>query len=251
MRRKYGFTGERYRELIQRIIQQNSINIANKLGRLGRDHYERAARKVSTQERRFVVPDVSEALPARGVFMRKAAVSGKRMIDTLRDRLTKNLRESMMQFTPKTGEATFITRRGVRAGRVNPKLVEEFERDMKSTFEGYTRTDPSYGVPANIHQIAVTELRSTADEVKASYMDEIARRNPDFAIRKRWVHNKRLSEQPRPHHMAIDGQTVKWDEHFVLGNGFRMRYPHEPGAPPEEVIGCNCDFDVLVQRLTD
>lgn len=250
IRRKYGFTGERYRELLQQIIAVNSGNMARAMGRLSKEHYDKAAKKVSTKEQKFIVPDVSEVIPKRGVFARKAAIDGKRMTDKLRDRITKDLRDTMNQFTPKTGEATFLFRRGAKAGKVNPKLIDDFEGRIRKSFENYTKVDPSYGVPRNIHTIAVTEVRSVADEVKASYVEALAKKNPDFQIRKRWVHNKRLSENPRPHHMSINGQTVDWDDMFTLGNGVKMRYPHDPLAPAEEVISCHCDFDVLIQRLT-
>lgn len=250
MRRKYGFTGERYRELLQKIMAQNTINISNALGRMSRANWEKAAKKVSRKEKRFVVPDVSEVLPKKGIFVRKAAIDGTRITDALRDKLTKNLRDSMLKFTPKTGEATFIFRRGVKAGRVNPKLVKSFEEEITKTFAGYTKTNKQYGMPTNIHSIAVTEVRSAADEVKFRYVEEIARKNPDFQVRKKWIHNKALSENPRPHHMAIDGQTVEWSDRFTLGNGFKIRYPHDPEAPAEEVINCHCDFDVLIKRLT-
>jgi hypothetical protein len=254
MRQKYGFTGERYRELMQKIIGQNSVNIANNLGRMTKENYERAAKKVTTREKRFIVPDVSEALPKRGVFARKAAIDGKRITDKLRDQMTKDLRTTLTQFTPNTGEATYLFRRGAKAGRVNPKLVADFESRIQKTFEGYTRRDPSYNMPRNVHSIAVTEVRSVADEIKYAYMEQIKRRNPDFQIRKKWIHNKALSEEPRPHHMALDGKTVGWDEFFIVDSPdsgrVQMRYPHDPGAPAGEVINCHCDFDVIVQRLT-
>lgn len=254
LREKYGWTGGKYRDLIKRIIATNRDNLARGMARMSKRDFEKAQRKVSTQEKRFVVPDEGDVVPKRAAHVRKAAINGQKITDTLRDRLTKNLRDRMREFTPQTGEATYLTRRGSRAGRVNPKLVDKFQKDIRKTFESYTKRNPEYDMPSNIRNIAVTEFRSTVDEVKYQYMVKLQEKNPDFEIRKRWIHNKRLSAEPRDNHEAMEGVTVRFDEPFMVPSERRgkiaMRYPHDSQAPEEEVIGCHCDFDVLVRRLT-
>jgi len=249
---KYGYTaGGSLPKLMQQILASNTGNIQRAVGRLGKEHYDKALKRITTKRRRFVLPDVSEALPKRSVFVRKAAADGKRLTDDLRDRLTKNLRKTLNTFTPKTGEQAFTFRRGVREGRVNPKLVASFEKGITNDFAGYTRKDPTYGIPSNIHTIAVTEVRSAADEIKWEYLQRFTQKNKDVIIDKKWIHNKALSEEPRKHHMAIDGQRVPIDEMFTLGNGVQMRYPHDSQAPAEEVYCCHCDFDVILTVLKE
>lgn len=246
LRRKYGYTGGALQDLMRQIIDVNSGNIARATARISKDHYERAVRRFPKGvQKKFVLPDISEALPKRSVFIRKAAERGKRLTDDLRDSLTGNLRDTLQDFD-KTGKQSFITRRGVAAGRINPELVERFEGRITKTFWNYTKRDPSYGIPANIHDIAVTEVRSAADNIKWEYVKALRKRNEKAWFLKRWKHNKSLSKEPRPHHMAIDGQEAELEEPFVLGNGVRIMYPHDPEADAEEVINCHCDFDVII-----
>lgn len=251
LHRKFGWTrGRNYRGLMTDIIDLNSLSLARATGRISKQNFQKTADRVSTRETRLLIPDVSEAIPKRSVFARKAAQDGKLLTDKLRDRVTKSLRATFTEFSPTTGEPAYQFRGGAKKGRTNPKLVARFEASITKDFRNYTRVDPSYGVPPNIHGIAVTEVRSVADEMKWQYAKTIQKKNPDFTIRKRWRHNKSLSEEPRPHHMAADGTTVGFDEAFELSNGARLMYPHDPAAEAEEVIGCHCDYDVLIQRLT-
>ena len=233
------------------IIEMNSLSLHRAVGRISRDKFEKTAKRVGTKETPLVLPDISEALPKRSVFSRKAAEKGKVLTDNMRDRVTKSLRQTFAEFTPKSGEPAFVLQTGKRKGRVNPKLVQQFERAIVEDFAGYTKVDPSYGIPANIHAIAVTEVRSVADEMKWEYAKRLALKNyEDFEMRKKWIHNKSLSESPRPHHMAANGMTVGFYDWFVLSNGARLRFPHDPEASPEETISCHCDYDILIRRLT-
>lgn len=251
MRKKYGFTGGNLGQLMQEIMAVNSENLSRAMARISKQRYQKSLGRVTTKTRQFVIPDVSEVIPKRSVFIRKGAESGKRLTDDLRDRLTKNLRQTMTQFTPKTGEQTFLFRRGPRRGRVNPRLVQDFERQITGTFTTYTKKDPSYGVPKNVQAIAVTEVRSVADEVKWNYAQNLAKANRDIDVSKRWIHNKALSEEPREHHMIIDGQRRSLAVDFTLGNGVKLRFPHDPQAPVGEVISCHCDMDILVTVLRE
>lgn len=250
LKEKFGWSGGNYRALMQKIIEMNSLSMARATGRISKENFQKTAAKVRTKETRLVLPDVTEAIPKRSVFARKAAQDGKLLTDNLRDRVTKSLRQTLTAFSPETGEPAYQIRTGAKKGRVNPRLVENFQASITEDFRGYTRVDPRYGVPANIHSIAVTEVRSVADEMKWQYARALQLKNTDFALRKKWVHNKALSEQPRPHHMSANGKTVGFFEAFQLSNGASLMYPHDPDADAEEVIGCNCDYDLLIRRLT-
>lgn len=257
LRKKYGWTGGTYSQLMRKIVEENSLSISRAIGRVSQDNFRKVASKISTKERRLVIPDISEAIPKRSVFTRKAAEKGKLLTDKLRDRLTKSLRKTVSEFSARTGEPSYVrtTRTGFgmkkKTGRVNPKLVEQFKQSIIKDFEGYKKVDPSYGVPPNIQTIAVTEVRSVADEIKYEYAKAMALQNSDnLRMTKKWIHNKSLSENPRPHHMAANGMTVGFYDVFELSNGAVLRYPHDPTADISEVASCHCDYDVYMQLLT-
>jgi hypothetical protein len=247
LKEKYGWTGGSYTNLMREIVATETGNISRAIGRLSKDNFENAKNKMPKNRRqRFIVPDVSEVLPKRSVHVRKAAERGKLLTDELRDGLTKDLRDTMQQFTPKTGEQMMVVRRGEKAGRVNEKLVKDFQKRIEGTFAGYTKKDKTYGVPPNVQQIATTEVRSTVNQIKQSYMQRMLKKNPDIRAEKKWIHNTSLSQQPRENHLAMDGKTVEWNERFVLPNGVSMLHPHDPDAPASEVISCHCDYEIYL-----
>ena len=256
--KKYDFSasqvkGANYRRLMKDVLANNSENIARATGRLSQSHWDKALKKVKRAKRRqFIIPNVEETLPKRSVFLKKAAVQGNLITDTLRDRLTENLRSSLENFrTKKTDEPSFIRRRGTKAGTINPQLSKQFLRDITKTFESYTKTDPAFGIPGNIKTIAVTEMRSTINEMKHTYNQELMRKNPDIEMRKRWQQNKKLAAVPRKGHMIIHGVEIAMSDDFNVplyaSDGkkigtTKMKRPHDPNAPLEQVAGCNCDI---------
>ena len=54
---------------------------------------------------------------------------------------------------------------------------------------------------------------------------------------KKW--HTALDERTRPDHEAASGQTVKFDEPFIVG-GAELMYPQDPNGPPEQTINCRC-----------
>ena len=126
------------------------------------------------------MPDVSEVLPKRSIFIRKGAESGEKISDTIRDALTKTLRQSLNQFTPITGEATYIRRRGVKAGTINDKLINNFEKDIRNVFNGYVKKNKFLRMPPNIHAIAVTEYRGSIADIRSNYTDQLLQKNKNL-----------------------------------------------------------------------
>lgn len=59
------------------------------------------------------------------------------------------------------------------------------------------------------------------------------------AIMKQWVVT---SDNPRPSHAMMDGETVPYDEEFSIG----ARYPGEHNLDPEETCNCLCQMDILI-----
>ena len=247
LRRKYGFTGGRYRELMQRIIANNTESVSRAIGRKLKSSFTEAGKAFGKRDKRLF-PDVEDVLPKRSVFTRKAAIDGTKITDTLKGRLDKNLRDVMKKYQ---AAGRLYVRRGPTATAINPDVIKEFESNIRNTFETYTKKDKRYNMPPNVHTIAVTEVRSSVNEIKGLYTREFMNRNPDLVVEKVWRHNKRLSREPRESHRRANGQRVPFDQAFrIVDNNqvFMMQHPHDPAAPPEQVIGCNCDWFTQVRR---
>lgn len=69
----------------------------------------------------------------------------------------------------------------------------------------------------------------------------------ETAVTKRWRHF--ANREPRLQHIAVNGQTVGFRETFVMPDGTRLRYPHDPEAPIEHTAGCHCQADYRVDFL--
>ena len=57
-------------------------------------------------------------------------------------------------------------------------------------------------------------------------------------MQKQW--RKSGKRHPRFYHDLADGQVRDADEPFVLGNGAKLMFPHDPAAPASETINCGC-----------
>ena len=55
----------------------------------------------------------------------------------------------------------------------------------------------------------------------------------------------------RDTHLAMNGQTVRFDRPFVSPSGAQMRYPHDEslGAPADEIIQCRCTATYRVRWI--
>lgn len=249
-----GWSGGMYRSLMQIILSENTESISNKIAKLNQSDWNKALKKITPVEKKFIMPDISSVLPKRSVFIRKGAEQGTILSDTLRDRLTKDLRDTLNQFTPKTGEAKFLKRRGAEAGKINNKLVIQFEKTISNTFKNYTKKDPKYGMPPNIHNIAVTEMRSTINTIKSQYTAKMLEENPDMIVLKQWIQNRSLAVEPRKGHGIVSSRKpiplnkyynvphyIKKGKKLIRVRTDLMMHPHDPDAPADTVIGCNCE----------
>lgn len=263
LRKKYDgvkVSGNVYSDLVKQIIEENTRTVQNKVLKVSNEKFSIQAKKYRAREIRLVLPDLSDLLPKRSISVRKAAEKGDLIRDTLRDSLTKSLRDSLNTFSEKTGEQTFVTRRGALAGRINKKLIEGFEKDITQVFSNYVKRDKTFGMPKNIHTIAVTETRSTINEIKKSYVSRFLEKNPNIEIRKKWIQNKSLAKESRKGHTSVDGTIVKFGDFFKVPRykmikgvlkkiGVTlMEHPHDPRAPLDQVISCNCDYDIIVTK---
>lgn len=253
------WSGKTYEALMTDIIAHNSERVARKTAEISQKSFEKVISRVKG-EKRFILPNISNVLPKQSVFIRKGAETGKLLKDTLRDKLTNELRAALVEYGKE--EPSMVQRRGVGAGRVSPGLIKRFRQGITRVFENYTKKDPSIGVPRNIKAIAVTELRSTINDIKHQYVHQLEMQNPDYKVVKRWIHNGHLVKEPRPGHVRLAGQNpIPADQHFKIpvyrkvGGRYKfMReyldalHPHAPGLPPEEVINCNCDSEYFLRH---
>ena len=262
LKKRHGWTGGKYQLLMEKILASNSIGMANAVARVKVGRMRESVRRMEPKWRTLALPNVADVLPKRSVFLKKGADRGTLLADTLRDKLTKNLRDSMLEFETKTGRPGYVKLTGPSRGRISEDFVDLFEGKIRETFEGYTKVDPSIGVPRNVRAIAITETRGTVNEIKHDYFDRLADKNPGIQVRKRWKHNPQLSEkEPRPGHHLMNGKEIAIDDMFEVpefvkmgkkweetGGITLMSHPHDPHAGPEEVISCHCDCDYIARR---
>lgn len=264
LRKKYGakgWTGAKYRQLMELIIGSNHENVGNAFARRTHDFYKDKFRAIGkTTAHQLKAPPMEEVMPRKEVYLRKGAERGKMITEALRDKLSKELRGAVHQFMEKGGE-TMQYARGESRGRMKPELVGQFEGAITRVFEAYTK---SHGgeIPTNISTIAQTEVRSAISDIKHEYAKKLVSENPGkLRVVKRWVHHDNLSKEARPGHIRMDGKKVEIDRPFSVpmirrkgklleNRGMcRMMHPHDPTAPAEEVINCHCECDYLTEVL--
>lgn len=241
-------SGQNYQDVMSEVIYQNTKNIQRAVGRLTNASYEKQIvnlkKKGRLKEKVVLLPSMDDVLPKRSVAVTKSAESGKQITQTLSDSMNRSLRNTLKEW--KASGKPLEIGSGVNAGKINPELIKSFENNITDVFHDYTRRDPSIGVPANVKSIAITEIRSNIDAVKAEYHKELLRKNIDtMKMTKTWRQNRSLSKVPRIEHSEVDGVTIARDESFKVpspkGGYDLMMNPHDPQAPAGQVIHCSCD----------
>lgn len=261
LKTKYDFApdnvaGANYKKLIRDILEKEQRNVSHSVARLSEATYIKQIKSIKPGESRLVLPNISDVLPKKSIFIKKAAQDGTLITDALRDKLTGALRNSLKEFKTKfKDEPAFIRRAGPQAGTINPKVIDLFERKIKKVYENYTKIDSTIGMPTNIKQIATTEIRFAINPVKQKYNEELLKRNPGAKMKKRWRQNKMLAKIPREGHALVNGLVIDLDKAFnvpLIINGkkrgsTKMMHPHDLTAPAEQVISCNCDIEYFIE----
>lgn len=261
LKKRYGFTGKKYGDLMEKIISNNVESVSRAVSRISNDNYKKQFKKYRKTGRRLVIPNIQEVIPKRSVFTRKGAERGVLLTDALKTELDKQLRSILTDFKGRK-KPVYIIRRGAKAGRINPAVIGEFEKRIVQTFTNYTKKDKRYGVPSNVHTIAVTEVRSTISDIKEQYNQTLLNKNKDhLRMFKTWIHNRSLSKEHRPHHAQMNHKTIEGSKSFAVRHKIkkmgrwvqigwtRMMRPHDPTAPADQVIGCNCDLDYFMRTI--
>lgn len=251
-------SGNNYAELVKQILDTNIGNVERSMSRKAAKKWNEFSEKRFRTDReiRLVLPASEEVIPPRALQILKAAEKGELIRDTLRDKLTKDLRETLFAFD----DQKYITGRGALAGRINPRLVAEYEKKIRGTFQNYTKKDPKFGVPKNVKTIATTEVRSAVNNVKNTYTNRMIESNPNLIVKKTWIQNRSKSKEPRQGHNQINGVTIDYNDFFkvpllvkrkgryVLQEVSLMRHPHDPAVDRAQNINCHCDFDIKVLK---
>lgn len=247
---KYGsdsLKGQRYNAMIKEVLAHNNIKAGRAVGRIENQQYLDQAKRISkTNKKTLKLPDLTEVLPKRSVFLIKSADSGQAISMSLRTALEKDLRDTLNKFQAE-GKQKMEFQAGRGTGKINPELVKEFQKSIIQTYESRTKRDPRTGVPPSVRNIAVTEIRSTVGMIKDNYKETMLKKNPNLRAMKTWIHNRRLSKHPRLSHMEHNYHTIGDKEKFKVSSPKRagfdlMDRPHDIKAPLDQVIGCSCDI---------
>ena len=215
---KYGIDikGSSYRQVIEEIIKDNINRASKKMSEISNRRIKKAFEE-SIDNGIINLPEY--AIPL--VTVRKASQNGKMITDTLRDALTRGLREAISDNLTNTEEA-----------------INQMAKSVSDIMKQYQ----------NVHSrvIAVTEVRSALDLSKYEYARLLLEKNPGrVLVTKKWVHNDHLVKTPRLTHKAIDGELVPFNQRFSIG----LMYPHDPDAKAEEVIGCQCGYEISIEEM--
>ena len=259
---KYGKFGS-YNDMIDRVLAHNKADVTGKVVNIQMDDWKKAFQEISAQadagQARFFLPDARGIIPTKKTVLAEARATGAIMSQTLRDNIKKKMIDTLQEFVD-TKKIPYQTRRGELRGKMDPELITQFERKIKQAFEGYTKRNAEVDMPASIHTIAVTEMRSAVSMAKKAYADKLKAQNPGLRLWKRWIHNRWLVEEPRPGHMKLNRTELPYDRDFVVevykkfkgtykrAGTVRMRHPHDPSAPLSEVCGCQCDVEYYHKR---
>lgn len=117
------------------------------------------------------------------------------------------------------------TTNGASISDVTAQVEELFADTNMATWKNRART------------VARTEVVGAYNGGTFDAFSMIVANDPETEWVKRWLATE--DKRTRPDHVEADGQTVPFALPFTVG-GFAMMYPHDPDAPPQEVVNCRC-----------
>lgn len=237
-----GFKGNNFGETIENVMADSRLEVAQKTAGKAQAQWESVLKRIGLEPDTIRMPTTPDLILDEELYRVNALKRGKLVSKNLKEMISEDLRATLRDFlTSKPGEPTMLKRIGSKAGAMNPALVDAFHDRISRTFEGYTGRNP-----ANIRAIAITETRSAVNEIKMDYMRKLVRHSMGkLNVVKVWIHNPRLSKQPRKNHAAVNRVERPLEHPFKVPDGYggftAMDRPHDPKAPAGQVINCNCD----------
>lgn len=241
---KYRWNGRNVSELMEKILSFNRTKIAEAVLTSDRRRFERNLKIIEPkfQEKKIVIPDVGNVIRKSPTII-KAAERGKLIADTLRERIRKDIKAAMLE-------------NGVnnKNGTVNKNVTRSLRAKLNTTFNDYTRKDPTFKTPTNIEAIAVTETRTVMNTVRNDYAKEVSQntQKDGFSMVKTWQHNRSPGGMPRKSHEALDGKTIGIEEKFTIMDNnqtYLTEHPHSPVLPASQTITCRCELLYRWQRV--
>jgi hypothetical protein len=247
LRDKYGesnIKNKKYQAIIKDIMKYNRNKISNDIASMTDLKIKRSFDTTTKGIVKF--PIINDITKKHDLLALKAAEKGNYITQTLRDRLTQDLRDTLQKMPSGT--------------KLNQSLVKEFKSKIKDTFSNYTKDDPKLGVPTNIRNIAVTETKYAVNNIRKIYMNELVARNPDLEYKKTWKHYKTYSKVYRRGHEEQNGKTIVMNEKFAVnefkyhkgrwiktGKIIMMDHPHDDQVNElGEKIGCSCEVKYTI-----
>ncbi|TGK36229.1 hypothetical protein [Leptospira andrefontaineae] len=229
--------GKNYSDLIKRIVVENQEKISSSILQADKDRLHKNLKSIlpkGDKEKDFGPPEISYALK-RSSSLIKGADKAKLLSQTRRDEIRKVIKRVLDAEPTQT-----------KTGAIRKDISKKVETALKGYFEGYTKNSPPYGIPSNLHTIAVTETRTLLNGVRREYLKMTQKELPDFSIMKSWVHNGSLSKNARDNHQSMTTKSeIPMDKKFKLkgadGKTYMVEGPHDPSLPAGEIIGCNCE----------
>jgi len=247
IKEKFGWSGKNYQDLVTNILTQNRKNIKNNVGRILVRDFRSQASKLE-EGKTVQILDLQDVFPKRSVYMLKAAEQGELITDTLRDKLTRRLRQVLSQ-------PEYAQRRGRNAGLIKENLVSDFQGHVTEIFDGYTKKTKKE-MPTNISTIAKTEVHSAINMVRHEYISALTDKNPDLQMMKVWIHrgSRRKDYAARVGHRNLNLIRVPFREDFRLegirGQTYSVSRPHDDRLPAEESINCGCEIKYVLAGKT-
>ena len=139
LKKKYNFSDTKkknYQKMIATIIDENKKVAEKTIGKLTNKNYQEQMKKLK-KGKTVKLPDLEKVFPKRNVRLIKSQESGKVIQETLRAKLEAGLRKVMSDFAEK-GLPKMQIQRGKTTGRINPKMIEAFQKEAKSVYKTYT-----------------------------------------------------------------------------------------------------------------
>jgi SPP1 gp7 family putative phage head morphogenesis protein len=138
-----------------------------------------------------------------------------------------------------------LERRDRRFDRTVAAAIREGRAVPREAVERITRRYGARLLDLRAETIARTEML----EALARSKEEAFRQAIDTGavqatqVKKRWIAT--TDARTRDSHAAVNGEVVALDQPFSNG----LRYPHEEGAPVEEVVNCRCTYEHTIDFL--
>lgn len=140
-------------------------------------------------------------------------------------------RANRLQNVP--GEVFGLVQHVIDSGTTNGASIDDVTKQVQELFD----TTDVQTWKNRARTVARTEVVGAYNGGLYDAFSMIVEADPETTWVKRWLATE--DHRTRPDHKDADGQTVPWGQPFTVG-GFSMMYPHDPAAPPQEVINCRC-----------